>query len=174
VNYQIIKKPNPTEYDPYFQRYTELVPEESVIKTLENQLNEALSIYKGLDNTKIDYRYADGKWSIKELIIHILDTERIFIYRALRIARKDKTPMAGFEQDDYIENLNWDNYPFSSVLNEYELIRKHTILFFNSMTAEMLEQTGISSDMKMAVSAIPFIIAGHERHHLNILKSRYL
>ena len=174
MKFQIIKKPNPNEYASYFQRYTELVPDGTVIQTLENQFNEAMIIYKGLDKSKIDYRYAEGKWSIKELIIHILDTERIFIYRALRIARKDKTPLAGFEQDDYIENINWDKYPFSSVLDEYELVRKHSILFFNSMTQEMLEQTGISSEMKMAVRAIPFILAGHERHHLNIINSRYL
>lgn len=174
MEYQIINKPNTDEYASYFQRYTGLIPNETVLQTLENQFKEAMIIYKGLDKSKIDYRYAEGKWSIKELIIHILDTERIFTYRALRIARKDKTPLVGFEQDDYINNINWDKYPFSSVLDEYDLVRKHTILFFNNMTQEMLEQTGISSEMKMAVSAIPFIIAGHERHHLNIINSRYL
>ena len=133
-----------------------------------------LLLIHGLDNSKIDYQYASGKWSIKEVIIHILDTERIFIYRALRISRKDKTPLAGFEQDDYIDNINWDNYPFFSVLEEYELVRKHTIIFFNNMTDEMLQQSGISSDMNLSVKAIPFIIAGHERHHLNIINSKYL
>lgn len=174
MHYQTIQKPGADKYDSYFQRYTDLVPDETIIQTLDDQLNEAMSIYNGIENSKIDYRYAAGKWSVKELIIHILDTERIFVYRALRISRKDKTPMEGFEQDEYINNINWENYPFSSVLEEYELVRKHTILFFNNMTNEMLEQTGISSDMNMAVSAIPFILAGHERHHLNILKSRYL
>jgi hypothetical protein len=174
VKYQIIKKPNPDSFASYFQRYTDLVPDETVLKTLADQLNEAMQIYKGLNESKFNYRYAESKWSIKELIVHILDTERIFVYRALRIARKDKTPMAGFEQDDYINNINWENYPTTSVLEEYNLIRNHSILFFNSMTEEMLQQSGISSDMKMAVSAVPFILAGHEKHHLNILKSRYL
>ncbi len=174
LQYHIIKKPLTNEYASYFKSYSDLVPDETVVETLENQYNEAVSLFKGLGLSKIDYRYAEGKWSIKELIIHILDTERIFVYRALRIARKDKTPLAGFEQDDYIDNINWDKYPISSVLEEYELVRKHTILFFNSMTEEMLRQTGISNDMKMPVSAIPFIIAGHEKHHLNILISKYL
>ena len=174
MNYKIIEKPDKNEYAEYFQRYTKLVPDNNVVENLANQLNEAMSLYKSLEKTKIDYRYSMGKWSIKEVIIHILDTERIFSYRALRIARKDKTPLAGFEQDDYINNINWDNYPFSSVLEEYELVRKHTIIFFNNMTDEMLQQSGISSDMNLSVIAIPFIIAGHERHHLDIINSKYL
>ena len=174
MNYKIIEKPDKNEYAEYFQRYTKLVPDNNVVENLANQLNEAMSLYNGLDNSKIDYRYASGKWSIKEVIIHILDTERIFIYRALRIARKDKTPLSGFEQDDYINNINWENYPFSSVMEEYELVRKHTIIFFNNMTDEMLQQSGISSDLNLAVKIIPFIIAGHERHHLNIINSKYL
>ena len=174
MDYKRIEKPSKSEYGAYFQRYIDLVNEDSIIETLTNQLNEALSLYYSLEKSKIDYRYAEGKWSIKELIIHILDAERIFTYRALRIARKDKTPLVGFEQDDYINNINWDNYAFESVLEEYELVRKHTIIFFNNMTAEMFQQVGISSDLNLAVKAIPFIIAGHERHHLNIIKSRYL
>ena len=174
MNYKSIEKPDENEYAEYFQRYTELVPDNNVVENLANQLKEAMSIYKNLERAKIDYRYAVGKWSIKEVIIHILDTERIFTHRALRISRKDKTPLPGFEQDDYIEKTNWDNYPFDSVLEEYELVRKHTILFFNSLTEEMLQQSGISSGLNLAVRAIPFIIAGHERHHLNIINSKYL
>ena len=174
MKYKNIDRPQNEEYASYFHLYINLVPEKSIIETLVNQLKEAISLYNGLDNSKIDYRYASRKWSIKEVIIHILDTERIFNYRALRIARKDKTPLAGFEQDDYINNINWDNYPFSSILEEYELVRKHTIIFFNNMTDEMLQQSGISSDLDLAVKAIPFIIAGHEKHHLNIIKSKYI
>jgi hypothetical protein len=174
VKYQIINKPLLGEFAPYFQKYTDLVPNETVLQTLADQLNEAMLIYKGMEESKINYRYAEGKWSIKELIIHILDTERIFVYRALRIARKDQTPLPGFEQDDYINHTNWEHYLFESVVNEYEIVRKHTLLFFNHMTEEMLQQTGISSENKLSVRAIPFILAGHERHHLNKIKSRYL
>jgi len=174
LKYKYIDTPQLHEYAPYFKRYIYLVSNENILELLENQLNEAISLYNNLDNSKIDYRYSQDKWSVKEIILHILDTERIFTYRALRIARKDKTSLPGFEQDDYINNTNWDNYQFSSVLEECELLRKHTITFFNNMTDEMLKQSGISSNMNLAVLAIPFIIAGHERHHLNIINSRYL
>ena len=139
MSHKIITGPNPDEYAPYFQTYIDLVESKNVIQLLEDQLNEALSIYKVLDPSKIDYRYAEGKWNIKEVLLHILDTERIFCYRALRIARKDQTPLPGFEQDDYIKNTEWNEYPFSFLIEEYQLVRKHTILFFNNMSKEMLE-----------------------------------
>jgi hypothetical protein len=174
MNNKIIAKPQTTEYAPYFKQYIDLVPEENIVESLENQLSEAVSFYESLDESKIEYRYASGKWSIKEVLIHILDTERIFNYRALRISRKDKTPLPGFEQDDYINNVNWEKVLFSSVLEEYKLIRKHTILFFNNMTEEMLQQSGISNDLNLSVRAIPFVIAGHEIHHLNVIKLKYM
>jgi len=174
MKYKIIKKPNPDEYATYFQRYTDLAIEENIVKTLEDQLCETVSYYDSLNESEFDFRYAPGKWSIKEVIIHVLDTERIFNYRALRFARKDNTPLPGFEQDDYINSTDWKNYPIKSVIEEYELVRKHTIVLFNNMTEEMLNQSGISSDMNLSVRVMPFIIAGHERHHLNVIKSKYL
>ena len=174
MKYQIINKPKPNEYAPYFQNYINSAPEENIVKSLEDQLSESVSYYDSLNESEFDFRYAPGKWSIKEVIIHILDTERIFNYRALRFARKDTTPLPGFEQDDYINSTDWINYSIKSIIEEYELVRKHTIVLFNNMTKEMLIQSGISSGMKLSVRAIPFIIAGHERHHLNVIKSKYL
>ena len=92
----------------------------------------------------------------------------------MRFVRKDKTPLPGFEQDDYISKTDWEKYPFLSVLEEYELVRKYTLKFFNNMTDDMLQQSGISSDLNLAVRAIPFIIAGHEKHHLKIIKEKYM
>ena len=174
MKYQIINKPNPNEYAPYFQNYTELAPEENIISSLEDQLMETVSFYDSLNESEFDFCYAPGKWSIKEVIMHVLDTERIFNYRALRFARKDDTPLPGFEQDDYINNTDWTNYSIKSIIEEYELVRKHSIVLFNNMTTEMLEQSGISDGMNLSVRAIPFILAGHERHHLNVINSKYL
>jgi len=174
MKYQIINKPNPNEYAHYFQNYIDVAPVENIVKSLEDQLCESVSYYDSLNESEFDFRYAPGKWSIKEVIVHILDTERIFNYRALRFARKDNTPLPGFEQDDYIKNTDWINYSIKSIIEEYELVRKHTIVLFNNMTEEMLNQTGISNDMNLSVRAIPFIITGHERHHLNVIKSKYL
>lgn len=174
MRYQIIQKPNSNEYAPYFKSYIDLVHGNNVIQSLANQMELALSMYGGLDISKINYRYTQKKWSTKEVLLHIIDTERIFTYRALRIARKDKTPLPGFEQDDYINKTNWDKYAFSSLIEEYKLVRKHTILLFNNMSKDMLRQSGISNEMKLTTRAIAFIIAGHETHHLNILKTKYL
>lgn len=174
MKYKIIEKPEKTDYVPYFQQYIDLVHDDNIIEFLENQLRLAVSFYDRLDEWKIDYRYAHGKWSIKEVILHILDTERIFNYRALRFARKDITPLPGFEQDDYIKNTDWTYYPIKSIIEEYELTRKYTIVLFNNMTEEMLQQSGISNELNLSVRAIPFIIAGHEIHHLNVIESKYM
>lgn len=174
MKYRRIEKPNPNDYAPYFQQYIDLILNENIIEFLENQLSDAVSFYDRLNESEIDYRYAPGKWSIKEVLIHIIDTERIFNYRALRFARKDKTPLPGFEQDDYINNTDWINYPIKSLIEEYELVRKHTIALFNNMTEEMYNQSGISNEMNLSVRAIPFIIAGHEGHHLKIINTKYL
>ena len=174
MKYQNIEKPKPDEYAPYFQNYIDSASEENIVKSLEDQLCESVSYFDNLNESEFDYRYAPGKWSIKEVIVHVLDTERIFNYRALRFSRKDTTPLPGFEQDEYIKNTDWKYYPIKSIIEEYELVRKHSIVLFNNMTEEMLNQSGMANGMSLSVRAIPFIIAGHERHHLNVIKSKYL
>jgi len=147
-----MQKPETTEFDPYYDKYISLVTESDLIKVLDDQPAELNSLLGGLGEEKGKFAYADGKWTIKESLSHLIDGERIFAYRALRISRGDETPIEGFEQDGYIEN---------SYANERSLEDGWT-------------RMGTASEKPISVRALGFIMAGHIRHHINILKGRYL
>lgn len=165
-----------TEYASFYQPYMTAIAAsgKGILENLQDSHDELLSLLQSSPEEKQLYAYAEGKWTIKEVLQHIIDTERIFAYRALRIARKDKTPLAGFEQNEYVENCNADYRNFSEMLEEFSLTRRSTQLLFKSFTDDMLLQEGEMSGSKVTVRALGFICAGHVKHHVTILKERYL
>lgn len=167
-------KPLTEEHPPYFSKYINLVAANSVAEavTIYSPLLE--KFYTGLPADKADHAYAPGKWSIKDLLQHVIDTERIFSYRILRIARKDKTPLASFDENSYSENANARHRTLSSLQEEFMAVRKSTDLLLNSLSAEQLTETGIASNMPVTANAIGYIIFGHLLHHKQILEERYL
>jgi len=163
------------ESAPYQQPYLNAVDKsKGIIKNLEDALDGLLQLVKDLPEEKQLYSYAEGKWTIKELIQHIIDSERVFVYRALRFARKDETHLSGFEQDDYVANDDSNNRVFEDLINEFVFVRKSTILMFKSFDDEILKTYGTASGYSQSVRALGYIIAGHQLHHTNIIKERYL
>ena len=165
-----------TEYASYFEQYIKLVSKEnkSIIENLEESQREFYSLLKSLPKEKHNYSYADGKWTLKELIQHIIDTERVFCYRALCFARNDKTKLPGFDQDIFIDNVDANSRDFYDLLDEMETLRKSTIQLFKSFSDEALLRLGVASNNKMSVRALGYLFSGHQIHHLNIIKERYI
>ena len=133
-----------------------------------------VSFISNISSEKLEYRYAEGKWTIKDILLHLIDAERIFAYRALRIGRGDKTPLAGFEENGYVINANANSRLVESLLNEFQLVRKSTLEMFENFSEEQLAYLGTSSDNIISVRAIGFIISGHQNHHLKVIVERYL
>jgi transposase len=170
-----IIKPNADEYPAFYGTYVRVSPEEGDILRDLNYSFEALRTFiESLPAEKLTYCYAEGKWTIKELLIHLIDSERIFAYRALRIARADQTPLAGFDENEYVPNSGANERSLVSILREYTAVRFATIELFANMTAEMLARIGHVNGGNMSARALPYIIAGHEAHHLRIIRERYL
>lgn len=167
-------KPATNEYAPYYDKYVSVVPDGDIVATLEQQLAVTLALLGGLPEERGNDRYATDKWSIKEVIGHIADTERIMSYRALRIARGDTTPLPGFEQDGYIINGNFNARSLADLAAELETIRRATLFLFKNLTEEAWLRRGTASDNEITVRALAHIIAGHELHHVEILRTRYL
>lgn len=165
---------NPEEFNPYYNPYILLSKYEDIIEGLTENLSSVVEFYDAIPDAKLDYAYASGKWTVKDILLHIIDTERIFVYRALRISRQDKTPMTGFEQDDYVVSGKAKDRSMDSLLNEYISVRKATIALFETFTDSQLKSIGVASDSPVSVRAIGYIITGHENHHNNIIKERYL
>ncbi|SNC61794.1 DinB superfamily protein [Hymenobacter gelipurpurascens] len=168
-------RPASGEYAPYYDLYIQNIPAgHNPLQHLREQpllLKELLADFteeQGL------LRYAPGKWSIKEMLVHMMDTERIFAYRALRIARGDKQPLPGFEQDDYVPASGADKRTMESILHEYDTVRAATLSLFDSFEPEAYSQMGTASNNPVSVRALAYILPGHEAHHLHILQDRYL
>jgi len=167
-------KPETSEYNPYYEKYISLIEEGELLNALERQPSELRSLLNGLDEEKGKYAYADGKWSIKEVLSHLIDGERIFSYRVLRISRGDETPIEGFEQDGYIENSHANERSFEDLLEELSLQRNANLLMLKNLRDDGWKRLGTASQSPVSVRALGFIMAGHVRHHINILKAQYL
>lgn len=165
---------NPGEYNPYYGTYISKTGELTLKNDLKSAGNKIISFLEGLPKEKLEFRYANGKWTIKEIIQHMMDTERVFSYRALRIARRDKTPLPGFEQDDYVIPSQANKRSLEDLINDYKAIKMSTFALFNSFSDEMLLEIGTASNSPVSVRAIGFIIMGHEIHHCQVIKERYL
>jgi hypothetical protein len=169
-----ISRPDATEYAPYYGKYIELVPAGDLIITLSQQINDTSTLLRGLSEAQAETRYAPGKWSIKEVLGHVIDTERVMSYRALRIARADETPLPGFEQDDYVRAANFDSRTLANLLEEYMAVRAATVALFRNLEATAIARRGTANNVPVTVRALAYIIAGHERHHVNVLRTKYL
>lgn len=169
-----ISRPEETEYLSYYGKYVSLVPEGEILATLGQQVNETLELLRNIPESQGGFRYAPGKWSIKELVGHMLDGERIFAYRALRFARNDRTPLPGFEQDDYIRYASFDDCLLGDLAAEFATVRQSSLFLFKHLNEEAWTRRGVASDSEVSVRALAYIIAGHELHHRRILRDKYL
>ncbi len=163
------------EYPEYYGTYISKVETEDLIEALEENLDDFTNFIENIvPNSKYEFRYQPEKWSIKEIVQHIIDAERIFAYRALRMARFDKTPLPGFEENDYVPVSEADHRPMDELLREFVLVRKSTIALFDSFTDQMMQNIGVASGKEVSVRAIGYIISGHCIHHKQVIKERYL
>ncbi|MDQ6786682.1 MAG: DinB family protein [Acidobacteriota bacterium] len=169
-----ISRPRADEFDSYYERYVSLVADGDIVSALKNQIAETSTLLNKISAEKADFSYAPEKWSVKELVGHVIDTERIFAYRALRIARGDQTPIEGYEQDDYIKNAEFAKCNLTDLAEEFALIRRANVLMFQNLSEIAWHRRGTANDKEISVRALAYIAAGHEIYHVNILKERYL
>ncbi|MGH9752267.1 MAG: DinB family protein [Blastocatellia bacterium] len=167
-------RPDSTEYAPEFEKYISLVPEGEIAATLGNQIESTLSLLGSLSEAQGNLRYAPGKWSVKEVIGHLIDGERIFAYRALRFARNDATPLSGFDENSFVANAGFDSRSLADLAEEFEYTRKSNIYLFKHLDGDSSLRRGAANGNEISVRAIAYAIAGHELHHVGILRTRYL
>ncbi|MEM8528292.1 MAG: DinB family protein [Bacteroidota bacterium] len=167
-------RPSTADYPPYYHKYVERVKTNDGLETLTQSLQDTLVFLAAIPLEKWDYSYDVSKWTLKESWLHLIDSERVFAYRALRIGRGDETPLAGFDQDDYVPNSNAANRTPESIVEEYKSVRETTIQLFKHFDATAWSRMGTASGGKVSVNALAFIIAGHEAHHVALTKERYL
>ena len=163
-----------TEYAPYFSTYIKHLEDVHLIEELEISVHEFVRFVQNIPLDKFDYRYAPDKWTIKDIIIHLIDVERIFSYRALRIARNDKTPLASFDEDNYVVNANANNRSIQSLLSEFLIVRESTLALFKSFSEEQMMNIGTASSTEISARALGFIIIGHQKHHQKVFQERYI
>jgi len=167
-------RPQPGEYAPYYDRYISLVPGNDVLAALDDQRRQMLLLLSGRTEADGDLRYAPEKWSVKEVLGHINDSERIMSYRALRIARGDATPSDGFEQDDYVRNGQFGRWPLSDLIEDYIAMRRATVSLLRHLDEAAWTRRGVANKNEVTVRALAYVIAGHELHHRGILEEKYL
>jgi uncharacterized damage-inducible protein DinB len=162
------------EYAKFYSPYINALDNVVLIEELEICLHDFIKFVQNIPLDKFDFRYAERKWTIKDIIQHLIDAERIFSYRALRISRNDKTPLPGFEENDYVDNANANDRSIQDLLTEFSAVRQSTLLLFKSFSDEQLKRIGIASNADVSVRAIGFIIIGHQKHHQKVFLERYL
>ncbi len=166
-------KPASGTYPVYFEKYINLVETDNVTEAINKYAQSLIEFFENIPEGMAGHRYAEGKWSVKEMLQHIIDTERIFGYRALSIARKDKTPLPGFDENTYANASKADKRNLTSLMEELKAVRTSTDLLLKSFTEEDLQQTGITNQHPNTVNAIGYIIFGHILHHKKVLEERY-
>lgn len=162
------------EYLSYFDSYIKQAGTVELIEGLKSGLESIVTFYESISSDRLEYRYGEGKWTIKEIINHLIDSERVFCYRAMRFARADKTQLSGFDENDYTVASRANRRSLSSLLEEYKAVRQATITLFNSFDDKMLVAKGFAGSGEVSVRALGFLIIGHEKHHSNVVKERYL
>lgn len=166
-------RPAPDEYAPYYGTYVTKVADGDIVRTLSHQISGTLSYLRSIPPSHEGYRYAAGKWSIREVIGHLCDAERVFAYRALRFARGDTTPLPGFDENEFMRRSRLDERPLASLVDEYAAVRAASVALFDSLFPEEWGRHGNASGKEMSVRALAWVIAGHELHHLDVLQTRY-
>ena len=166
---------NASEYAAYFQSYINQVSNEySLIEELEISVHRLIKFVQNIPMDKFDYRYAEGKWTIKDILQHLIDAERIFSYRALCFARNDQSKLPGFEENEYVDEAHANQRSIQELLTELAVVRQSTLSLFKSFTLEDMKRIGTASDNPMSARAVGFIIIGHQNHHQRVFEERYL
>ncbi len=170
----MLKKPEANEYAPYYKAYVNSVPEGDLLEILAGQNKETVKLLKDLDDEQAHFRYAPEKWTIKEVIGHITDTERIMAYRLLCISRGETAMLPGYDDNEYVKNANFNRFPINELLEQLSIVRQNTITLVKSLEEEALLQRGNANGTEVSVRAIAYIIAGHELHHRSLIINRYM
>jgi len=173
VSGMMIARPEPGEYAPYYDRYISLVAGADILGTLDAQRRQTMLLLSGRDESDGNFRYAPDKWNAKEVLGHVCDTERVFAYRALRIARGDQTPMEGFEQDDYVKNGPFARVSLEEIVEDYIAVRRATLTLLRNLDEAAWMRRGVANKNEVTVRALAYMIAGHELHHRRILEEKY-
>jgi len=168
-----VARPHADEYAPYYDRYISMIQGEDILNTLDQQRRQMMLLLSCRDEEEGDFRYAPEKWSAKEVLGHICDTERVFSYRALRISRADATPLEGFEQDDYVRNGPFAQRPLEDLVEDFIAVRRATLSLLRNLDEAAWVRRGIANKNDVSVRALAYIIAGHELHHRRILEEKY-
>jgi len=168
-----VARPEPGEYAPYYNRYISLIQTSDILVTLDSQRRQMLLLLSGRDESEGEYRYAADKWSAKEVLGHVCDTERIMSYRALRMSRGDRTPIEGFEQDDYVRNGPFGRVPLSEAIEDYIAVRRATLTLLRNLDEAAWSRRGVANKNEISVRALAYLIAGHELHHRKVLEEKY-
>ena len=163
-----------TEFAPFYASYVAQVPDGDLVEELEISVHDLIRFVQNIPMDKYDYRYAEGKWTIKDILQHLMDSERIFAYRALRIARNDKTSLPGFDENEFANNAGGDERSIRDLLTELALVRQATIHLFKTLNEEALARIGTASGFSVSVRALGVIIIGHQKHHQKVFEERYL
>jgi hypothetical protein len=169
----MIDRPLPTEYPEYYLRYVDAVMNDDVLTVLREQMDDVAWMFDGMDEERALFRYAEGKWTIKEVMGHLVDSERMFGMRAMCLARGEQQSMPGFDQDDYVVRGRFNDRSLTSILNEWALLREANVELFATLDEPSLQHSGVANNKPVTTRAVIWIIAGHVQHHLNILEERY-
>ena len=172
--YRSMNRPEKNEYAEYYDRYISLIPEGEIVPILEKQIDDMAAMFAGVPEDKGTFSYAPGKWTTKESLSHVIDAERIFAYRLLRISRGDETPLEGFDQEGYIENSNANARSFADLLEEFALQRRSNLLLIRNLSDAASRRMGTASDNPVSARALAYMLAGHVKHHENIFRNNYL
>ncbi|OFZ67634.1 MAG: damage-inducible protein DinB [Bacteroidetes bacterium RIFCSPHIGHO2_02_FULL_44_7] len=163
-----------TEYHPYYNGYIQSAGDVDLLEGLEDEMDTLTAFFASLPTEKLDYRYAEEKWTIPEILAHLIDAERIFAYLALRFARKDATPLAGFDENTYVPESRANERSIEALVAEFRAVRMATVTLFESFNREQLERSGLANGAEMSVRAIGFVIIGHAAHHCAVIEERYV
>lgn len=169
----MLQRPKAEEYNAYYRKYIELVPEGNLLELLATQQDETTKKLSSLTEDQENYRYAQGKWSVKEVLGHLIDTERIMAYRLLRFARGDQSPLAGYEDESYVKEGMFHGREMADLLEEYQAVRASSISLLRGIPAEAWVRKGLANNSECSARALAYIIAGHELHHRSLLADRY-
>jgi hypothetical protein len=172
VTTSLVSRPEATEYASYHSNYIALVPETDILSVLNSQLEEMLTLFRSISNEEGNTRHPPYTWSVKEVMGHLTDAERIFGYRALRFAREDPTPLPAFEENAYVRSAGFDSYRVSDLASEFEFLRRSHLCLFRSLSAEAWQRRGVANNNPVSVRALAYIMAGHVLHHGGILHKR--
>ena len=168
-----LTRPEKNEYSEHYEKYVSLIGGTDVLSVLEAQRLQTLQLFAGRSERDGNFRYAADKWTVKEVLGHVTDAERVFSYRALRIGRGDTTPLPGFEQDDYVKNGNFGQRTLAELVEEFAAVRTASVLLFQNLKGADWSRRGTASNNPVTVRALAYIVAGHELYHRRILDDRY-